>query len=139
MRVATATFNGVGSPVVEFVLKGANGVSHKLEGIVDTGYSGFILLPLLRFVKLGIALVGTSDFGLADGQRQNKAFGMAMVELGDRRANGEVVLDMTGPHTLLGMQFMRQLGLGLVVGNTDCALYDEEQLGKQLAKSDSAT
>lgn len=134
VRVAIATFNGPGSPVVEFTLTGGNGTPHKLRGIIDTGFSGFVLLPLVQFVKLGLALEGTSEFGLVDGQLQTKAFGMGTVDLEGRQAKGQVFLDMTGPHILLGMPFLRQLELALVVRDTECDLYDETWLSKHLAE-----
>jgi clan AA aspartic protease len=46
---------------------GRGGHEVSLEGVLDTGFDGFLCLPIPVAVSLGLELIGATDTALADG------------------------------------------------------------------------
>jgi len=55
-----------GSPVIELQIRGAR-EEVTVEGILDTGFNGFLCLPTSIAVSLGLELIDTVTSELADG------------------------------------------------------------------------
>jgi predicted aspartyl protease len=71
MPFGVGHFDHLGNPCLKFHLCG---VAHDLpgveyEGIIDTGFSGFISLPLQHAISLKLPLEGTASYTLADGSK----------------------------------------------------------------------
>lgn len=60
-----------GSPLVPVTIGGSRS-QHEYEGIVHTGFTGFILLPVALAIPLGLELDGLNVFILADGRSQQR-------------------------------------------------------------------
>lgn len=58
--------NQVGSPIIEIEVYGRKG-KVTIEGILDTGFDGFICLPIALAVPLELELRDVTDSELADG------------------------------------------------------------------------
>ncbi len=50
------------------MLVGADGSSQECEGVIDTGFNGFLMLPMSVLASLGCAQFGTARVILADGR-----------------------------------------------------------------------
>lgn len=119
-RITTGHFDEAGCPVIPFYLCG---VAHELpgvryEGIVDTGFSGFIQIPFDTACELKLPLFGTVGNVLADGSRifALSVLGRASVpENGNRTdpVTGAVQVSLTSGEILLGMEFLRAFNKGL--------------------------
>lgn len=59
--------NSVYEAVVTLPLQGPEGQSREIDAVIDTGYNGFLTLPTLLVVELGLAFGGISRATLADG------------------------------------------------------------------------
>jgi hypothetical protein len=72
MRVATGFLDKEGTPRLQFelarepLIQGVSGT--KIEGIMDTGFVGFVSMPLRRVFALKLPLAGESVIRLADGK-----------------------------------------------------------------------
>ena len=55
-----------GTPVIELKVRGSQ-QELTVEGILDTGFNGFLCLPIFLAVQLGLALTDTITSELADG------------------------------------------------------------------------
>lgn len=55
-----------GTPVVSLKVLGTRG-EITIEGILDTGFDGFLCLPIPLAISLGLDLIDTTDTELADG------------------------------------------------------------------------
>jgi clan AA aspartic protease len=55
-----------GTPVIELKVRGSQ-QEMTVEGILDTGFTGFLCLPIFLAVPLGLALTDTITSELADG------------------------------------------------------------------------
>lgn len=95
-----------------------------IEAMIDTGFTGFLMLPLVNALPLGLALFGTADFSLADDRVVTNfvAAGKVTVlhpesappEWVTESVEGAIVLG--GGGALLGMEFIRKLDKLLLVG-----------------------
>ena len=52
--------------VVPLSLEGPEGQAQEVEAVIDTGYSGFLTLPLALVAELGLAFVGSGHAVLAN-------------------------------------------------------------------------
>ena len=58
--------NQAGSPILKITVYGNRG-EITIDGILDTGFDGFICLPIAVAVPLGLELIDVTDSELADG------------------------------------------------------------------------
>ena len=111
-----------------------------VEAMIDTGFTGFLMLPIAQALPLGLALYGTGNYTLADGSSVTNFLAQGPVTvltptvvpvigvsttpptpappaeaLPQETVNGIVVLG--GDGALLGMEFIRSLDKLLLVGN----------------------
>lgn len=111
------------------------GVKHEppgleFEGVIDTGFTGFIQLPLSKALALSLPLEGTNSVTLADGSQLVMLTAMARATLLGEAEYGVVLLSMTTDEVLLGMDFLRRFDRMLVVSRKmGVVLMDEKELG----------
>ena len=58
--------NQTGSPIIRITVRGSKD-EVTVDGILDTGFNGFICLPIVVAVPLGLELIDVADSELADG------------------------------------------------------------------------
>ena len=96
-----------------------------VDALIDTGFTGFLMLPISVALPLGLPLYGTGDFVLADGQTVTHYIAEGSVtiappsegmvdELVPETCRGSILLG--GDTALLGMEFLRSLNKLLLVG-----------------------
>ncbi len=106
--------------------------------MIDTGFAGFLMLPIAQALPLGLALYGTGDYSLADGSSISCFLAEGTIEirppsqvpnanidaplsfdtppaLQPESVTGVVVLG--GDGALVGMEFIRGLKKWLLVGS----------------------
>ena len=109
------SFNNTGSPVVEIEVSGPVTAPTKFTALVDTGFSGFLLLPLLDAFPVGLILRGTMALTLADGSNQTKLTCLGMVHFDGQKELGLIVIEWKNTDVLVGMDFLRKFGKQLIV------------------------
>lgn len=135
-------FDSLGNPCLKFHLCG---VAHKepgleFTGIIDTGFTGFIQLPLQHAFSLKLPLEGTASYTLADGSQTACLTALAKTTFAGRMEVGVVTLAPGSQDILVGMGFLRQFKLGLMMVKRIVLLLDEEQLERfeQQQKAEAA-
>ncbi|WP_348060458.1 hypothetical protein [Dokdonella sp.] len=129
MLVATGYFDNTGSPCLKFHIQGVHDTKVELDGIVDTGFTGFISMPLVRALPLGLPLYGTSTSTLADGSSCAAITAQARVTVGERGVQiGIVTLHGSSSDVLIGMDFLRKFNIALMVTKDHVMLFDESAL-----------
>jgi predicted aspartyl protease len=112
----TGSFANSGSPTLKFSLYGVHdSLAAEFEGIIDTGFTGFISMPLVQAFPLGIILFGTTSLTLADGSSQFRLTGWGNAKIADQTQGGIIILEPNSNEILLGMEFVRAFTRALLV------------------------
>ena len=142
MASGAGHFDSLGNACLKFHLCG---VAHKepgleYEGIIDTGFTGFIQLPLQYAFSLKLPLEGTASYTLADGTQTACLIALAKTTFGGKTVTGAVTLAPGSQDILVGMGFLRQFKLGMIMVKNFVFMLDEEELEKiQQQQKASAT
>ena len=134
-------FDSNGNPTLAFHLSVNASVSGvEVTGIVDTGFTGFVLLPAPYLLSLGLTPKGTMELTLADGSICIGRLAEAYVSLDkDTGQTGIVTLERACTEILIGMDFLRRFGLALAVFTNGISLVDEGKLRALISEAAQAT
>ena len=130
-KIVIGEYDDLGNPCIDFHLLG---VKHdppgvRFRGIVDTGFTGFLQLPIEHAFSLGLPLEGTVDLTLADASKGVCLTALAKLTLQDVTVTGIVMLaPQSDSPILLGMDFLRLFERALIVSRTGIFLMDEANL-----------
>jgi predicted aspartyl protease len=75
--------------------------------MVDTGFSGFLLIPILDAFPIGLLLRGTTSITLADGSTQSKLTCLGLVHFDGKDEAGIIIIEWQNTDILVGMEFLR--------------------------------
>jgi predicted aspartyl protease len=130
----TVTLNNAGHPYIKVKVFGiSDQFAREFDALIDTGFTGFLMLPLTAALPLGLTLYGTSTYTLADGDSSTNLIAVGTVEYEGQRTVGPISLENNVKCTdvLLGMDFIRQSKQVLVVGEAVGILIDMDDLIKR--------
>lgn len=131
MLVATGYFDKVGNPSLKISLAGVfQNPGTEIEAIIDTGFTGFLSIPIIQAFPIGLPLFGTTSLTLADGSTSNRLTALGKITLGNQQKPGVVILEQGSNEALIGMDFLRTFGLTLVMTKADIILFDEDALNQ---------
>lgn len=122
-------FSQNGHPIIPIEVYGfSKEITQKFDAMLDTGFSGFLSLPLVHAFKVGLILSSTASFTLADGSTDHTLLCFGGIKLnGDEQAG--LISISKGNDVLLGMEFLRKFNkkLHLDCGNNIVRLEDIEK------------
>ncbi|MGA2017218.1 MAG: retroviral-like aspartic protease family protein [Opitutaceae bacterium] len=102
--------------------------------MIDTGFTGFLMLPMIQALPLALTLWTTTNYTLADGSKQTKLLAFGTVVVGDDEVPGGIVLEPNSTEALLGMEFLKSYQRILVVSSKfGVGLIEEDFLEKAIA------
>ena len=106
------------------------GVRHPPPGVeyevmIDTGFSGFIQIPIIHAIALRLPLEGTQTLQLANGEQISAFTALVRTTLATRETVGVAVLSPSDTF-LVGMDFLRQFERLLVISKNWIGLIDED-------------
>ena len=135
MLVATGYFDAKGNPCLKVSLAGVfiNPPGIEFQAIIDTGFSGFLCMPIVSAFPLGLPLHGTTSAVLADGNKNTCLTALCRVTVGKRMQEGVVLLQNQSKDFLIGMDFLRKFQASLFMTKSSILLLDENALD-QMAK-----
>jgi predicted aspartyl protease len=119
-------FDSSGSPTITIRVVGPLG-SKTYEAVIDTGFTGFVELPLVEVVELGLKTQGAANVMLGDGTVVTNSLATADVHLGDQSESGTILLADSSSGVLVGMAFLREFKKSLILTNGAVVLYDEHE------------
>lgn len=109
-------FSENGRPVFDIELYGISEKYKKnFAATFDTGYTGFLAIPFTEASRLGLILVGTESYTLADGSNKTDLSCLGQIIFDGRSIIGTIDVSFAGGSILLGMTFLRNAGLSLYV------------------------
>ena|SRR5215813_3067117 len=120
MDIWTGYLDNTGTPCLKIRISGPLSKGEEFEAIIDTGFTGFLAMPLLKAFPLGLILYGTTEVTLADGSASPKLTAKAGVTVtgGDLKI-GVAVLEPTSTDILVGMDFLQKFERVLFVHTGD--------------------
>lgn len=131
----TGYFNSGGHPSLRVSVYGVFAdLKKEFEVMIDTGFTGFLLMPIMSAFPLGLPLLGTSNYTLADNSTSPKLLAHGNIILGrEEPVPGIIVLEPNPCTVLLGMDFLRTAKRCLSVSVKGVVLTDEELVDQFLA------
>ena len=114
--------------------------AREFETMIDTGFTGFLMLPLVSAFPLALTLFGTTTYTLADGSQSPKLLAHGTVDLDGEQTQGLIVLEAnasSGP--LLGMEFLKRSTKALLVGKNGVYLFDDDEVLQDEEKASKST
>ena len=113
---------------VEIESEAASSRCGSYTAILDTGFNGYLCVPLVVAVDLGMTRESTVDLTLADGKTAEFYTAECMVSIRDKETEGIAYFNEDCVDILLGTEFLRKCRLKLVVDMAakTCELTDEK-------------
>ena len=136
MLLSTGTFDSSGNPLVTFFLSGTfSGGKKEFQAIIDTGFTGFLVMPMIQAFPLGLPLLGTTSVTLADGKTSTRLTALGTVQLAEESKSGVVILEWDSNDLLVGMDFLRTFGKALFLSSKSIHLIDEAEMNAMVQKA----
>lgn len=127
MAIWVGSFKG-NYPCITMQVTGTQGHPAEITAVVDTGFTGFLLLSAERAAPLGLEPLATTTATLADGNVQNMQTAFANVGFADRTERGVATLAPQRVASLVGIDFLRKFKMALSVTATEVYLLDGSDL-----------
>jgi predicted aspartyl protease len=138
MPTWTGLLDKSGSPVIKISVFGFNSTfSREFNAIIDTGFTGFLSMPLVEAFPLGLILGGTTSTILADGSSSFKLTALGTAVVGSEQKVGTILLNMgSGPcDVLVGMEFLASFAKTLFVHHKVVVLIDNSDIDEFINKA----
>lgn len=111
----TGYFNANGDPCIEIEVSNPLGWKRKIECVIDTGFTGFLSIPMVQAFPIGLLLIGTIPVKLADGSVSYKLTCLGKAYLGQESQIGTILIEPGSDQALLGIEFLKTFNKRLVV------------------------
>ncbi len=86
-------------------------ISVSIIAMLDTGFTGFLYLPLAQCLQSALILASTAPYTLADGNTSYALLALGTIVLEKSiSTTGLVAISMASTDALIGMEFLRKLG-----------------------------
>lgn len=103
-----------GDPTLEIEIKGV-GQAKKFTCLIDTGFTGFLSIPLLQALPLGLVLTATTTVTFANGITESRLICLGHAKVDSDEQLGTILLEYQSNQVMLGMDFLKKFGLKLLV------------------------
>lgn len=120
-------------PCVKLQVAGTKGHPEEMVATVDTGFSGFLLIPQNAAEPHGLTIVGTTMATLADGSKQPMTTAMVNVGFAACTRSGVATLVPRESGVLVGLDFLRKFELALILTHTDVCLTSIDEVSAFMA------
>lgn len=119
-------FNKQKCPTLRVSVSGPRGAS-EYDAVLDTGFTGFLSIPLEQAKLLGLEPHATTRLRYADGIALTKPLAKGIIRVRQEERTGLIILEPESDELLLGMSFLRLFNRALIVSRLAVALVDEEE------------
>jgi predicted aspartyl protease len=113
--MATGYLDANGDPHIVIQLSGAFGPQHAIDCLIDSGFTGFLSLPLTQAFPVGLILQSTTNVVFANGQTEVRLVCLGLVDLDGVREAGLILVESQGTQAAIGMDFLRKFNRRLII------------------------
>jgi predicted aspartyl protease len=136
MATEIGSTDSSGCPVIKIKISGAYlQLAADFEVTVDTGFTGFMSIPIMTALPLGMALIGTTSVQFADGTTATRYTAIASAFLGTEMQVGIVILEPSSTGILVGMEFLQKFQKSVLMHRGVLFLIDQAELDKVIQAS----
>ena len=129
MPLATGSIDEDGTPRIHFELSGRpfrrGKAGPTLEGVIDTGFVGFVSIPLQEAFLRELPLAGFTYAKVADGRTTKRLTARGYARIGNRSEKVTVILEPSSDEILIGVALLRARELALLLSRDQVLLLDE--------------
>ena len=112
----TASFPSSASPTIDIEVFGWQIERRQVvTAILDTGFTGFLLLPIAVAFPIGLVLHSLTEITLADGSTQNKLVCRGGIHFEGQSQPGIILVEDQGTEALVGIEFLKTFELLLTL------------------------
>jgi clan AA aspartic protease len=130
--VANGSFDSDNTPHVDCILSAFSSekgrVSTCVSAVIDTGFVGFLSIPLEYALALELPLMSIDDFRMADGRTTSLYSARAYVQIGERCRRVRAILQPQSSEVLVGVALLRALNLALLLTRDKVLLLDQDSI-----------
>jgi predicted aspartyl protease len=124
-----------GSPCIKLTIEGTFPDSgQEFEVTVDTGFTGFISMPIMMALPLGLALYGTTSVQFGDGKTSTRFTALAVARLGVDSEAGVVILEPSHDTILVGMEFLNAFKKTVFMHRGMLMMMDQTEVDKTISE-----
>ena len=114
-----------GHPALHIAVYGVvEAAQQQFDAMIDTGFTGFLLIPLRSAFPLTLTLMGSAEYELADGRLCSNLLAHGSVIVDGETVTGVITLEENHCGLLLGMDFLRKAQRALWVHEGGALLVD---------------
>jgi predicted aspartyl protease len=121
-----------GHPRIKVLIRGLGPGARdiELDCLIDTGFTGCILLPHALAILAQLTFDGTTNIGVsyANGNEETCLLARAIISLGGKSEQDLVVVAADSPQVLVGMGFFKTFRMALYIRGDQIVLFDEDDL-----------
>jgi len=81
--------------------------SREYECVIDTGYTGFLSLPFMEMIWLGLTPHTATWMRFANGAREPRLICLGAVYLDGKQSIGDITMEPNADESLVGIEFLR--------------------------------
>lgn len=122
-----------GSPCIKLRIEGTfPGSGQEFEVTVDTGFTGFISMPIMSALPLGLALYGTTKVTFGDGNTVSRFTALGVAHLSGVQKAGVIILEPNTSTILVGMAFLTAFEQTVLMHRGVLILIDQSDADKAI-------
>jgi clan AA aspartic protease len=111
------SFDSQGTPVLKIRIAIPPTAEAEFEAIIDTGFTGFLSVPVWALPIMKSQVDGIQWATLADGATLIRLTVKATVSIDDVNITEEAIIERDGNEVLIGMEFLRLAGRSLLISS----------------------
>lgn len=139
MSPVTGFFDSRGNAALKISVHGAvEPAKQEFEAIIDTGFTGFLSMPIVKAFPLALVLLGTTSVTFADGKTETRLTAFGTITLGTEAQHGVITLEWGATDVLVGMDFLRKFKKALILSEHTVGLIEEDLVKASLEAAKQA-
>ena len=140
MTTTIGSLDNSGRPNIQITVSGAFLASaQRFVAMVDTGFTGFLSIPIMSALPLGLPLCGTTSVEFGDGNSSARFTALCSIDLGGEIEGGVAILEPSTTQIIVGMEFLRRFKKSVAMHRGVLVLLDELEIDKLLEQAVSQT